>query len=226
MQRIFPINDTENVTSLLGRLRLNFCVMPLCPLLPPSSPPRTTWNITVLFWISGIPAVGIHSQCALEIKTYSRLTGRICQLILKGQFLDVENTLHLYNQLFLPPETAAQEESPSYNLIWKLNRTINNKHELTLKDTSWSASSRLVVMQKLCRVGTFESFIHCPRLAEGERLCGEHNHFPLWQTANKCRDKKDFHQSPQVTMWHWKMKGSKVLTKIYNIIPLPCRASW
>lgn len=29
MQRIFPINDTENVTPLLGRLWLNFCMMPL-----------------------------------------------------------------------------------------------------------------------------------------------------------------------------------------------------
>lgn len=38
-------------------------------------------------------------------------------------------------------------------------------------------------MQKLCCVGTFEGLIHCPRLAEGEQLCGEHKHFPQGQKA-------------------------------------------
>lgn len=40
------------------------------------------------------------------------------------------------NQLFLAPVTAAQEQSSCYNLICKLNRTVKDKHELTLKDTS------------------------------------------------------------------------------------------
>lgn len=86
--------------------------MPLRPLLPPSFSPRTTWNIILLFRTSGIPAAGIHGRHTLEIKTYSTLTGRIRQLMLKGQVLDVEITLRFvkHNQLFCAPVTAAPEQ--------------------------------------------------------------------------------------------------------------------